>query len=61
MPVEVHDQEHASLGSALLALAFLTAFAAAALALAGRNGDRRCMDLSRRAVYGFLGLLTPAS
>ncbi len=48
----------ASLGSALLALAFATALAAAALALAGRNGDRRRIDLSRRAVYGFFGLLT---
>ncbi len=47
-----------SLGSALLALAFLTAFAAAALALAGRNGDRRRIDLSRRAVYLFCGLIT---
>ncbi len=45
-----------SLGSALLALAFLAAIAAAALALAGRNGDRRCVDLSRRAVYAFCGL-----
>jgi cytochrome c-type biogenesis protein CcmF len=47
-----------SLGSALLALAFVTSLAAAALALAGRNGDRRRIDLSRRAVYGFLGLIT---
>jgi cytochrome c-type biogenesis protein CcmF len=47
-----------SLGSALLALAFITALAAAALALAGRNGDRRRIDLSRRAVYSFCGLLT---
>jgi cytochrome c-type biogenesis protein CcmF len=47
-----------SLGSALLALAFLTALSAAALALSGRNGDRRRIDLSRRAVYAFFGLLT---
>ncbi len=47
-----------SLGSALLALAFVTSLAAAALALAGRNGDRRRIDLSRRAVYVFLGLIT---
>jgi cytochrome c-type biogenesis protein CcmF len=47
-----------SLGSALLALAFVTALAAAALALAGRNGNRRRIDLSRRAVYLFFGLIT---
>jgi cytochrome c-type biogenesis protein CcmF len=47
-----------SLGSALLALAFLTALATAALALAGRNGNRRRVDLSRRAVYLFCGLIT---
>jgi cytochrome c-type biogenesis protein CcmF len=47
-----------SLGSALLALAFLTALAAAASALAGRNGNRRRVDLSRRAVYLFCGLIT---
>ncbi len=47
-----------SLGSALLALAFLTAVGAAVLALLGRNGDRRRVDLSRRAVYVFCGLLT---
>lgn len=47
-----------NLGSALLALAFLTAVAAAALALSGRNGDRRRIDLSRRAVYLFFGLIT---
>jgi cytochrome c-type biogenesis protein CcmF len=47
-----------SLGSALLALAFLTALAAAALALAGRHGNRRWVDLSRRAVYLFCGLIT---
>jgi cytochrome c-type biogenesis protein CcmF len=48
----------ASLGSALLALAFLTALAAAGLALAGRNGDRRRVDLSRRVVYVFCAALT---
>jgi len=47
-----------SLGSALLALAFVTSLVAAALALSGRNGDRRRIDLSRRAVYVFLGLVT---
>jgi cytochrome c-type biogenesis protein CcmF len=47
-----------SLGSALLALAFFTALAAAALALAGRNGNRHRVDLSRRAVYAFCGLIT---
>jgi cytochrome c-type biogenesis protein CcmF len=47
-----------SLGSALLALAFLTALAAAAIALAGRNGNRRRVDLSRHAVYAFFGLIT---
>jgi cytochrome c-type biogenesis protein CcmF len=47
-----------SLGSALLALAFLAAVSAAAIALAGRNGDRRRIDLSRRAVYLFCGLIT---
>jgi cytochrome c-type biogenesis protein CcmF len=48
----------ASLGSALLALAFVAALAAAALALAGRDGDRRRIELSRRTVYAFCGLLT---
>ena len=48
----------ASLGSALLGLAFFTAVAAAALALAGRNGDERWVQLSRRAVYGFCALVT---
>jgi cytochrome c-type biogenesis protein CcmF len=47
-----------SLGSALLALAFVTALAAAAIALAGRDGNRRRIDLSRRVVYGFCALLT---
>src|SRR5829696_5766072 len=48
----------ASLGSALLALAFLTAVFAAVLALSARHGDKRRLDVSRRAVYGFCGLLT---
>jgi cytochrome c-type biogenesis protein CcmF len=48
----------ASLGGALLALAFLAAVTAAVLALAGRNGNRRWIDLSRRTVYAFFGLLT---
>jgi len=47
-----------SFGSALLALAFLTAVFAAAAALAGRNGNRRRIDLSRRSVYAFCGLIT---
>jgi cytochrome c-type biogenesis protein CcmF len=48
----------ASLGSVLLALAFLAAVFAAVVALAGRKGERRWTDLSRRIVYGFFGLLT---
>jgi cytochrome c-type biogenesis protein CcmF len=48
----------ASLGGALLALAFLVALLAAALALAGRNGERRWIDASRRAVYAVFALLT---
>ncbi len=48
----------ASLGSALLALAFAAAVAAGLLALRGRNGERRWVDLSRRTVYAFCGLLT---
>jgi cytochrome c-type biogenesis protein CcmF len=48
----------ASLGSALLLLAFLAALVAAGLALAGRQGDRRRVELSRRVVYAFCGLLT---
>jgi cytochrome c-type biogenesis protein CcmF len=48
----------ASLGSAALALAFATAIFAAAAALAGRNGDGRWVDRSRRAVYVLCGLLT---
>ena len=48
----------ASLGSAALALAFLTAVFAAVAALLGRNGNRRWVDISRRAVYGLFALLT---
>jgi cytochrome c-type biogenesis protein CcmF len=48
----------ASLGSALLALAFLAAVLAAFGALAGRHGERRWIDLSRRTVYAFCALLT---
>jgi cytochrome c-type biogenesis protein CcmF len=48
----------ASLGSALLALAFLTALLAGALALSGRGGDERRLQLSRRTVYLFCALLT---
>src|SRR6476620_589609 len=47
----------ASLGSALLGLAFLAALAAAALALFGRKGDERLLTYSRRTVYAFFGLL----
>jgi len=47
----------ASLGSALLGLAFLAALAAGALALAGRKGDERLLTLSRRTVYAFSGLI----
>jgi cytochrome c-type biogenesis protein CcmF len=47
-----------SVGGAALALAFATALTAVALALAGRHGDRRRVDLSRRAVYALCCLLT---
>src|ERR1044072_2325866 len=47
----------ASLGSAALALAFLTAIFAAVVALAGRDGERRRVDLARRAVYALCALL----
>ena len=47
-----------SVGSAALALAFLTAVFAAGAALIGRNGDRRWIDASRRAVYALFALLT---
>jgi cytochrome c-type biogenesis protein CcmF len=46
-----------SLGSALLALAFLTAVSAAAFALLGRR-TRTWVDRSRHAVYAVFGLLT---
>jgi cytochrome c-type biogenesis protein CcmF len=48
----------ASLGSAALALALLTAVFAAVAALIGRDGDRRWIDISRRSVYGLFALLT---
>jgi cytochrome c-type biogenesis protein CcmF len=48
----------ASLGSAVLALAFLAMLFAVAAALAGRKGDERWVLASRRAVYGACGLLT---
>ncbi|HEX6782314.1 MAG TPA: cytochrome c-type biogenesis CcmF C-terminal domain-containing protein [Solirubrobacterales bacterium] len=48
----------ASLGSALLGLAFFSAFAAGGLAIAGRSGNERLLLYSRRTVYGFCGLLT---
>jgi cytochrome c-type biogenesis protein CcmF len=47
-----------SLGSALLALSFVVAVFAVVVALAGRNGERRWIDLSRRSVYAFCALLT---
>jgi cytochrome c-type biogenesis protein CcmF len=48
----------ASLGSVLLALAFFAAVSAAVLALLGRDGDEGRVQLSRRVVYIFCGLLT---
>jgi cytochrome c-type biogenesis protein CcmF len=48
----------ASLGSAALALAFLTAIFAAAAALIGSRGERRWVEASRRAVYVLCALLT---
>ena len=48
----------ASLGSALLGLAFLAALAAGALAIAGRKGDERLLRFSRRTVYAFCALIT---
>ncbi|MGE5409024.1 MAG: cytochrome c-type biogenesis CcmF C-terminal domain-containing protein [Syntrophothermus sp.] len=49
----------ASLGSVLLALAFLVAVLAGAVAVVGaRQGERRWVELSRRGVYAFCGLLT---
>src|SRR5690349_19706335 len=48
----------ASLGGALLALAFVAALSAAILALYGTRGERRWVELSRRTVYAFCALLT---
>src|SRR6478609_6172629 len=48
----------ASLGSALLALAFLAMLFAVVAALVGRKGDERWVLASRRAVYGACGLVT---
>ncbi|HET7053504.1 MAG TPA: heme lyase CcmF/NrfE family subunit [Solirubrobacterales bacterium] len=48
----------AGIGSVVLALAFLTAVFAAVAALIGRNGNRRWVDVSRRALYGLFALLT---
>ena len=48
----------ASLGGALLVLAFLVAVFAAIAALIGRHGNRRWIDISRRSVYGLCALLT---
>jgi cytochrome c-type biogenesis protein CcmF len=48
----------ANLGSAALALAFLTTIFAVVAALSGRNGDRRRVEVSRRAVYAVCALLT---
>ena len=46
------------LGSAALALAFLTAVFATVAALLGRRGERRWVDASRRAVYALCALVT---
>jgi cytochrome c-type biogenesis protein CcmF len=48
----------AGFGSAALILALLTLVGAVAAALVGRNGERRWVDASRRAVYGACALLT---
>jgi len=48
----------ASLGSAVLALVFLTLVFAAVAAVAGRDGEERWLLASRRAVYGACALLT---
>jgi cytochrome c-type biogenesis protein CcmF len=48
----------AGLGSAVLALAFLTAIFAAVAALIGRDSNRRWVEISRHAVYGLFVLLT---
>src|SRR4051795_6562749 len=48
----------ASLGSAALGVAFLTAVFAVVTALTGATGERRWVDVSRRAVYVLCALLT---
>jgi cytochrome c-type biogenesis protein CcmF len=48
----------ASLGSAALGLAFLTAVFAVVTALTGATGERRWIDISRRSVYVLCALLT---
>jgi cytochrome c-type biogenesis protein CcmF len=48
----------ASLGSAALGLAFLTAVFAVVTALTGATGERRWVDVSRRSVYALCALLT---
>src|SRR3954452_24558128 len=48
----------ASLGSAALGVAFLTAVFAVVTALTGATGERRWVDVSRRAVYALCALLT---
>ncbi len=46
------------LGAACLILALFTALFAAGAALAGSRGDRRLVDVSRRAIYALCALLT---
>jgi cytochrome c-type biogenesis protein CcmF len=48
----------ASLGSAVLVLAFLAMVFAVVAALIGRKGDERWITVSRRSVYGACALLT---
>jgi cytochrome c-type biogenesis protein CcmF len=48
----------ASLGSAVLALAFLAMVFAVVAALLGRDGEQRWVDISRRTVYVACALLT---
>jgi cytochrome c-type biogenesis protein CcmF len=48
----------ASLGSAVLALAFLAMAFAVIAALLGRGGEARWIDISRRTIYGACALLT---
>jgi cytochrome c-type biogenesis protein CcmF len=48
----------ASLGSAVLALAFLAMVFAVVTALLGRGGEARWVDISRRTIYGACALLT---